>query len=218
MEKYLDILSILILVSSFALMANKRIKSYINTFRIQAVLISIAAGIMGAQSYAIEKRLDIIIVCVLIVVLKVYYIPKMLHKTYADIEYKVGKDFFFNIPVLIFACFALVVFSYYCISDIQGIDKGQLNIQIVNSVSVVMIGILFMISRKKAIGMIVGFLVIENGLFVTTLFATQGMPFIVDMGIFIDMITGILIMGIMVFRINDKFDSIDINDMKSLKG
>lgn len=218
MEKYLDILSILILISSFALMGNKRIKSYINTFRLQAVLIAMAAGIMGVQSYAVEKRIDIIIVCILIIVLKVYYIPKMLHKTYADIEYKVRKDFFFNIPILIFACFALVVFSYYCISDIQGIDKGQLNIQIVNSVSVVMIGMLFMISRKKAIGMIVGFLVIENGLFVTTLFATKGMPFIVDMGIFIDMITGIMIMGIMVFRINDKFDSIDINDMKSLKG
>lgn len=218
MENYLDVLSVLILISSFALMANKRIKSYINTFRIQAVLIAIAAGIMGVQSYAVDKRIDIIIVCILIVVLKVFYIPRMLHKTYSDIEYKVGKDFFFNIPLLIFVSFALVVFSYYCISDISGINKGQLNVQIVNSVSVVMIGIFFMISRRKAIGMIVGFLVIENGLFVTTLFATQGMPFIVDIGIFIDMITGIMIMGIMVFKINDKFDSIDINNLKNLRG
>ena len=218
MENYLDILSVLILISCFALVANKRIKSYINTFRIQAVLIAIAAGIMGAESYMVEKRIDIIIVCILIVVLKVFYIPRMLHKTYSDIEYKVGKDFFFNIPLLIFVSFALVVFSYYCISDISGINRGQLNAQIVNSVSVVMIGIFFMISRRKAIGMIVGFLVIENGLFVTTLFATQGMPFIVDIGIFIDMITGIMIMGILVFKINDKFDSIDINNLKNLKG
>lgn len=218
MENYLDILSVLILISSFALMANKRIKSYINTFRIQAVLIAMAAGIMGVQTYIVDKRIDIIIVCLLIVVLKVFYIPRMLHKTYSDIEYKVGKDFFFNIPLLIFVSFALVVFSYYCISDISGINRGQINVQIVNSVSVVLIGIFFMISRRKAIGMIVGFLVIENGLFVTTLFATHGMSFIVDVGIFIDMITGIMIMGIMVFKINDKFDSIDINNLKNLKG
>jgi hydrogenase-4 component E len=44
------------------------------------------------------------------------------------------------------------------------------------------------------------------------------MPFIVDIGIFIDMITGIIIMGIMVFKINDEFDSIDINNLKNLKG
>lgn len=218
MEQYLNILSVLILISSFALMANKRIKSYIKTFQIQAVLIAIAAGIMGVQSYIVDKRVDIIIVCLLIVVLKVFYIPRMLHKTYSDIEYKVGKDFFFNIPLLVFACFALVVFVFYCISDIQGINKGQMNIQVVNSVSVVLIGFFFMISRRKAIGMIVGFLVIENGLFVTTLFATQGMPFIVDIGIFIDMITGIIIMGVMVFKINDEFDSIDINNLKNLKG
>ena len=75
-----------------------------------------------------------------------------------------------------------------------------------------------MICRKKAIGQIVGFLVIENGLFVTAMFSTNGMPFIVDMGIFIDIITAVLIMGIIVFKINDKFDSIEINKLKNLRG
>lgn len=218
MEKYLNILSVLILISSFVLMANKRIKSYINTFRLQAILIALAAGIMGVESYSVDKRLDIFVVCVLIVGLKVIYIPNLLHKTYANIEYKIEKDFYFNIPLLIFVCSALVVFCYFCISEIGGINRGQINIQIVNAISTVLIGLFFMISRKKAIGMIVGFLVIENGLFVTTLFATHGMPFIVDIGIFIDLITAIMIMGIMVFKINDEFDSIDINNLRNLKG
>lgn len=218
MEEYLNVLSVLILISSFVLMANKRIKSYINTFRLQAILIALAAGIMGMQSFLIEKRLDILIVCILIIGLKVVYIPNLLHKTYSNVEYKIEKDFYFNIPLLIFVCCALVVFSYFCISGINGLNKGQINVQIVNSISTVLIGLFFMISRKKAIGMIVGFLVIENGLFVTTLFATHGMPFIVDMGIFIDLITAVMIMGIMVFKINDEFDSIDINNLRNLKG
>jgi len=218
MEKYLNVLSVLILISSFVLMANKRIKSYINTFRLQAILIALAAGIMGLESYAVDKRLDIFVVCALIVGLKVIYIPNLLHKTYSNIEYKIEKDFYFNIPLLIFVCSALVMFCYYCISGISGINRGQINVQIVNSISTVLIGLFFMISRKKAIGMIVGFLVIENGLFVTTLFVTHGMPFIVDIGIFIDLITAIMIMGIMVFKINDKFDSIDINNLRNLKG
>lgn len=218
MEKYLNILSALILLSSFALMANKRIKSYINTFRVQAILISIATGIMGVHIFSAEKRLDILLVCILIIGLKVIYIPSLLHKTYSNVEYKIEKDFYFNIPLLIFGCCALVVFTYFCVSGVNGINRGQINIQIVNSVSTVLIGLFFMISRKKAIGMIVGFLVIENGLFATTLFATSGMPLIVDMGIFIDLITAVLIMGIMVFKINDEFDSIDINNLRNLKG
>jgi len=90
--------------------------------------------------------------------------------------------------------------------------------RVVNSVSLILIGLFFMISRKKAIGQIVGFLVIENGIFVTAMFATQGMPFIVDMGMFIDLLSAVMILGIMVFKINEKFKSVDINKLKNLRG
>lgn len=215
---YLDILSVLILLSSFILVANKRIQSYIKTFRFQSLLIAIGAGIMGIESFYQKGHFDILLVCLIMVVLKVIYIPNLLNKTYAHVEYKVEKDFFLNIPILIFICCLLVVFSYFSVSAIDGINSGTVNLQIVNLISVVLIGLLFMITRKKAIGQIVGFLVIENGLFVTAMFSTQGMPFIVDLGIFIDLLTGVLIMGLMVFKINEKFDSIDINKLKNLRG
>jgi hydrogenase-4 component E len=213
---YLDILSVLILCSSFVLVANKRIKSYIRTFRFQSLLIAIGAGIIGIESLSREGRIDILLVCLIMIVLKVIYIPNLLNRTYANVEYtvKVEKDFFYNIPILIIVCCLLVVFSYLCVSTIE----DTVNIQIVNLISVVLIGLFFMITRKKAIGQIVGFLVIENGLFVTAMFSTQGMPFIVDLGMFIDLLTAVLIMGIMVFKINEKFDSIDINKLTNLKG
>ena len=218
MENYLDVLSSMILFSSFALVANKRIKSYIKTFRIQSFLIAVSAFILGMRSLLEEGKYDILIVCGIIVILKVVYIPRLLHKTYANVEYKVEKDFFLNIPFLILACSFLVVFAYFCVSSVSGINEGNVNVQVVNSFSVVLIGMVFMISRKKAIGQIVGFLVIENGIFITAMFSTHGMPFIVDIGVFIDLITAVLIMGIMVVQVSDKFDSIDINKLKNLKG
>lgn len=208
----------LILLTSFVLMANKRIKSYIRTFRLQSALIALTAGIMGFKSVISEGSWDVLVVSVIIIALKVIYIPNLLHKTFASVEYKVEKDFFFNIPLLILVCCGLVVFSYFSVSRVAGISEGEINAEVVNSVSLVLIGLFFMICRKKAIGQIVGFLVIENGIFVTALFSTNGMPFIVDMGIFIDIITAVLIMGIIVFKINDKFDSIDINKLKNLRG
>lgn len=218
MEGYNEILSVLILLTSFVLMANKRIKSYIRTFRLQSALIALTAGIMGVRSAISEGSYDVLVICIIIIALKVIYIPNLLHKTYANVEYKVEKDFYFNIPMLILICCGLVVFSYFSVSRVAGISGGDINSAVVNSVSLVLIGLFFMICRKKAIGQIVGFLVIENGLFVTAMFSTNGMPFIVDMGIFIDIITAVLIMGIIVFKINDKFDSIDINKLKNLRG
>jgi len=218
MENYFDILSVLILFSSFVLISNKRIKSYVKTFRLQSVLIAVTVGIMGVKSLLEEGKYDILIVCLIIIALKVIYIPKLLNKTYGNVEYKVEKDFFFNIPILILVCCGLVVFVYFSVSNISGLNEGHINLQVVNSFSLVLIGFLFMISRKKAIGQIIGFLVMENGIFVTAIFSTHGMPFIVDIGIFIDMLTAVLIMGVMVIQINEKFESININKLKNLKG
>ena len=218
MENYFDILSVLILFSSFVLISNKRIKSYVKTFRFQSVLIAVTVGIMGFKSLLEEGKYDILIVCLIIIALKVIYIPKLLNKTYGNVEYKVEKDFFFNIPILILVCCGLVVFVYFSVSNISGLNEGHINLQVVNSFSLVLIGFLFMISRKKAIGQIIGFLVMENGIFVTAIFSTHGMPFIVDIGIFIDMLTAVLIMGVMVIQINEKFESININKLKNLKG
>lgn len=200
------------------LMANKRIKSYIGTFRLQSALIALTAGIMGIRSVIAEGSCDVLVVSVIIVALKVIYIPNLLHKTFSGVEHKVEKDFFLNIPLLILICCGLVVFSYFSVSRVAGSSEGIMNAQVVNSISLVLIGLFFMISRRKAIGQIVGFLVIENGIFITALFSTNGMPFIVDIGVFIDIITAVLIMGIIVFKINEKFDSIDINKLKNLRG
>ncbi|NBJ16458.1 MAG: hydrogenase [Dehalobacter sp. 4CP] len=217
-ENLLESLSVLILLSSFVLMANKRISSYIKSFRIQSMLIALAAGVMGVRSLLGEGRWDILIVCILIVVLKVIYIPGLLNRTYASVRYKVEKDFILNIPILVLVCCGLVVFSYFTLATIDGSSQGMSNMQLVNSVSVIWIGLFFMISRKKALGQIIGFLVIENGLYITAMLATQGMPFIVDLGIFIDLVTFVLIMGMLTFRINDQFDSIDTDQLNNLKG
>lgn len=208
----------LILLSSFVLMANKRIKSYIKTFRIQSFLIAVTAGIMGVQVMAKEGRIDVLLVCLIIVLLKVIYIPNLLNRTYSGVEYKVEKDFIWNIPILVLISSAIVVFTFFVVSPGGGITEGLGSVQVINAISVTLIGMFFMISRKKVIGHIIGFLVLENGIFITAIFATDGMPFIIDLGIFIDMLTAVMIMGMMVFRISDKFDTINIDKLNKLRG
>lgn len=218
MSELFNALSVLFLLSTFMLMASKRVITYIKTFRIQSVLIALAAGILGIRSVIEQGRFEVLAVCLLIIILKVIYIPRLLNKTYAQVAYKVEKDFFLNIPIHIFVCCGLVVFTYFSISAIDGLNEGIINIQLVNSISVVLMGLFFMISRKKAIGQIIGFLVIENGLFITAMYTTDGMPFAVDLGIFADLITAVIILGVLVFKINDKFESTDIDKLNKLKG
>ena len=218
MENYLNLLSILILVSSFILVANKRVNSYIRTFRVQSVLLALVAGVIGVEHIITKGNYEALIVGLLTIAIKVIYIPNLLKNTVKKVEYKVEKDFFLNIPIAILICCALVIISFFAISSIDSINGLQIKTYLVNSLSVVLIGLFFMISRKKAIGQIIGFLVIENGLFTAAILSTQGMPMIVELGIFFDLLVAVLIMGIFVFRINENFDSIDINKLRNLRG
>lgn len=212
------IFSTLILLSAFVLMANKRIKSYITTLRLQAALIAAATFTVGIRNMADKGGASLLVISLVIIVLKVVYIPNMLHKTWASVAYKVEKDFLMNIPMLLMICCVIVILTGFSLSAIGRLLPESTALLLVSSISVVLIGLFFIISRKKAIGQIVGLLVIENGLFVTALFATNGLPFIVDMGIFVDLITSVLILGIMVFRINDRFETIDIDKLNKLRG
>jgi hydrogenase-4 component E len=218
MQTYLYFLSILILVSSFVLIANKRVNAYVRTFRLQSLLLALCAGVLGVNNLLHGEGFELLIVCILIVAIKVVFIPKLLKSTIQKVEYRVEKDFFLNIPVSIIICCGIFLLTCFMVSRIEGLDDADTRVYLVNSISVVLIGLFFMISRKKAIGQIVGFLIIENGLFTAAIMATRGIPMIIELGIFLDVLTAVLIMGILVFRINENFESIDINKLKKLRG
>ncbi|MDF2988551.1 MAG: hydrogenase 4 rane component [Eubacterium sp.] len=215
----LNLLSILMLISSFTLIANKRQNSYIATFRAQSLLLAVISLFVSVRGMLETKKFDeVIIMFVLIIVFKVIVIPRYMKKTADKVEYKVEKDFFINIPISMIICCGLVVLSWYVIYHIEGITDHDAKNYLIYSFSVVLLGLFFMISRKKAIGQIIGFLVIENGMFLAAMLTTEGMPMIVELGLFFDLLTAFIIMGIFVFKINNTFESIDINKLKNLKG
>jgi hydrogenase-4 component E len=218
-DPILNILSMSILISSFALVASKRLMSYISIFRIQSILLAAAAAVINIYYLIEEGRLEgVIVIFLLTVALKVFYIPKMMKKISQRVKYKVEKDFFINIPISVIICCGLVILAWFTVSKIPGLNNGADSGFLIQSISVVLIGLFFMISRKKALGQIIGFVVIENGTFLAAMLLTSGMPMIVEFGIFFDLLTAVLIMGIFVFRINENFEHIDINRLRNLRG
>jgi hydrogenase-4 component E len=218
MDSYLNLFSISILISAIGLVSRKRTSSYIGTFRLQSVLLAVMSAFIGINTIQTAQGLEMIFICFLIVAVKVVAIPMILKKQIRHVDYDIEKDFFINIPLSIFISCMLIVVTYISFSGIDVLIDKQTTLYLVNSISVVLIVLFFMISRKKAIGQIIGLLVIENGLFTAAVLSMHGMPMIVEIGIFFDVMTAALIMGILIFKINETFDSIDINKMKKLRG
>jgi hydrogenase-4 component E len=82
---------------------------------------------------------------------------------------------------------------------------------------VVMLSFLMMITRRKAISQIVGFLAMENGLFFAATGATYGMPMVVELGVALDVLIGMVILGVFFFQIREQFDSLDLQHLEQLK-
>ena len=86
------------------------------------------------------------------------------------------------------------------------------------ALSTLMIGLFLMVTRKKAITQILALLTVENAIFLVALGITAGMPLVVELGISFDVILAVLVLGVLVRRIVDRFESMDVSRLSKLKG
>ncbi len=212
-SKMMQLLIALILVSTFMILGSTRLYSCVRAFGIQSFLLASVAGIVA---YSTGKS-DIYIVAILTLVIKAAVIPYIFIYIIREIKVKREIALYVNISPSLIIGGVLVVISYYLVRSIN-IRTELSSFALSASISLVSIGLFIMISRKKAIMQMLGILLMENGLFLGAISLTYGMPLLVELGIFFDVLIGVLIMGILIFRINRTFESIDTDMLKTLIG
>jgi hydrogenase-4 component E len=209
----MQLLIAMILVSTFMILGSTRLYSCVRSFGIQSFLLACVAGIVA---YSTGKD-DIYIVAILTFILKAAVIPYIFLYIIREIKVKREVELYVNISPSLIIGGVLVVISYYLIQSISIISELS-GLALSAAMSLVSIGLFIMISRKKALMQMLGILIMENGLFLGAISLTSGMPLIVELGIFFDVLIGVLIMGILIFRINKTFESIDTDMLKTLIG
>ena len=203
----------LLLLIAFAMLSQRRILSLINLFALQGVVLSISTAVVAYSS----DQYHLYYSAGLTLVLKVLLLPWILHRLIHKLNIKWDVETMFNIPTIMLIGLALVVFAFNLaapISQMAGtITKSTLGIAMAS----VLLSFLMMITRSKAVPQVVGFLAMENGLFFAATSATYGMPMVVELGIALDVLVGMFILGIFFFQIRVAFDSLDLKHMEKLK-
>jgi len=212
-SRMMQLIIALILVSTFLILGSTRLYSCVRAFGIQSFLLACVAGIVAFST----GKFDIYIVALLTLVIKAALIPYIFIYIIREIKVKREVELYVSVPSSIMIGGVLVVISYYLIRSINIMSELS-SLSLSASMSLVSIGLFIMISRKKAIMQMLGILIMENGLFLGAISLTYGMPLLVELGIFFDVLIGVLIMGILVFRINRSFESIDTDMLKTLIG
>jgi hydrogenase-4 component E len=85
------------------------------------------------------------------------------------------------------------------------------------AMGLVLVSLFVLVSRKNALTQVIGFLMLENGLALLAILGTYGIPLIVELGVFLDVLMGFLVMQIVVYRIHATFDTLDVDRLDRLR-
>ena len=211
-EQVVLTLAALILLSSFLLLAQVRLDSLINTFALQGLLICIATVLMAF----IAGKHHLLISAALTLFLKVYFIPGQLRSLVIRLNIRREVEVIGNPSLVMLFAAALVLFSYYVALPIRELSLLSTRNTIAISLAVVLIGMLFVISRRKAVAQVVGFMSMENGLFFAAVVSTYGMPMVVELGIAFDVLVAAILFGVFFFHIRAEIGSLDTDRLNRL--
>lgn len=209
-----EIILLGILVSTYFMIIAKRMPALIRSFRYQSFFLFLATFVIAVG----ERQPDLYIVCGLLFIIKVAFIPYLLCRITKKI--KAGQDLGLIVnPQVSLLCALGFTYLAWIFSTRLFFPLSQAMVAIpAVAFFMVLTGLFLMISRITALAQVVGLLVMENGLFLLASAVSGGMPFFVEIAIFFDVFVSVVIMGFFVYRINKLFTHIDVDKLSHLKG
>ncbi len=202
----------MVLFTSFSLLAQPRIVAAIRMFAWQGVLLSIVTVMV-----AVDTGLHHLYISALLTLLmKAIFIPWLLHRLVHKMEFQREQDILHHPVLVLLAGGVLVIFCYSIALPIERLGNSVTQPIIALSMAMVMLAMLMLITRHKAVSQVIAFMAMENGLFFAAVSATHGMPMVVELGIAFDVFVAAIIFGVFFFHIKDSFDSLDVDHLSSL--
>jgi hydrogenase-4 component E len=202
------------LVSAFLMVGQKSLFTTIRLYGVQSLLLATVAVVMAIS----DERPHLFLMATMTTVLKGFVIPLFLMRVVDRIGIHREVEPFLNVPTSLLACLGLTVVGYRVSTGFPEGTAGVTHHVLGVGLSTLMIGLFLMVTRKKAISQVLALLTVENAIFLVALGITSGMPMVVELGIFFDVILAVLVLGVLVRRIVDRFESMDVSRLSKLKG
>jgi hydrogenase-4 component E len=213
LAQFINVLGALLLLLAFAMISQRRILSLIHLYTLQGLALVAATALVGF----VTGQPHLYVSALLTLVLKVGLIPALLHRLIDRLDVRWDTETLINIPTTMLIGILLVIFAFNLALPIAQLSASIARSSLGIALACVLLSFLMMITRAKAVPQVIGFLSMENGLFFAATAATYGMPMVVELGIALDVLIGVLILGVFLFQIREKFESLDIRHLEKLK-
>ncbi len=201
----------LVLVS-LLLLYQDRLSALLNVFAFQAVVLALS---VSWQAY-VQGAPHLYLTAAIALIVKAIVIPVALHRMIRRLGIHREVETALNVGTTMLAGLALVALSIVVVLRVTA-DAGTLAREdLAFALSVVLLGLLMMVTRRNAVSQVVGFMSLENGLILAATGA-KGMPFVVEISVAFSVLVAFIVIGIFLFRIRERFDTVDLQALDDLR-
>ena len=198
---------------SFMLLYQDRIFSLLNIFALHALVVSLS---VAWQAY-IQQAPHLYITAGIALVVKAFVIPVVLHRIIVRLGIHRTIEPVVGIGLTMLAGIGLVALSIMVMLPITAQAGTLAREDLAFALSVMLLGLLMMVSRHNAVSQVIGFMSIENGLILAATGA-KGMPLVVEISVAFSILVALIVIGIFLFRIRERFDTVDIHTLDQYRG
>ncbi|MBK8457925.1 MAG: hydrogenase-4 component E [Phyllobacteriaceae bacterium] len=212
----LDIAHILaggLVLVSIAMLYQDRLTSMINVFAAHAIVLSMAV----AWQAWLQDAPHLYWTALIAIVFKAIVIPVGLHRIVRRLGIHRDIEAALSTGLTMMAAMGLVALSMALMLDVAAEADPLAREDLAFALAIVLIGLLVMVTRRNAVSQVIGFMSLENGLILAAT-AAKGMPLVVEISVAFSVLVAFIVIGVFLFRIRERFDSVDISALDDYRG
>jgi hydrogenase-4 component E len=202
-----------LVLTSLLLLYQDRLFALLNVFALQAFLLSLAV----AWQALIQDAPHLYVTAAIALVFKAIVIPVALHRIVRQLGIHRSIETVGSIALTMLVGIGLIALSIVVMLPVTEQADALTREDLAFALSVVLIGLLTMVTRRNAVSQVVGFMSIENGLILAATGA-KGMPLVVEISVAFSVLVAFIVIGVFLFRIRERFDTVDIAALDRFRG
>lgn len=206
-----DVLMISLVLTNMLLLGSSSLRTCIRSVAIQGILL----GVLTLSLHGYHFSLRLVFLATMSMILKGLVFPKMLTWTLREAEIRREVEPFIGFVTSLLSGVALLVISLWISHRIPLPTTSNLALPI--AFFMIFVGLFVIVSRRQAISQVLGYLIMENGIYFFGVAFFLETSFWIELGILLDVFVGVFVMGIAIFHINREFDHIDTERLSTLK-
>jgi hydrogenase-4 component E len=214
MHNWLELATVLLFLTNLAMLGLGELGACVRTVAAQGILLGIFTLIVREDGLSVR----LLLLSILSIGLKGFVFPFLLLRSIREAGVRREVEPFVGYVTSIIAGLAMLALSMWLAAQIPVPWTAMSSFQIPVALSTILTGLFLVVSRRKAVNQVIGYLVFESGIYMFGITAVGEIPFLIELGVLLDVFVAVFVMGIAMNHINREFDHIDADQLSSLKG